>query len=446
MEKKLFHEQFEEIDVPKEEVRNAIRGGIKRANSGSKYRRNRAIAISAVAAASIFISSSFIFPSFSKVMADMPVVGYFYRDLVGETLETQKLITKLNETASYKGIDVAITSAYYDGAVIGVTFDVKGKVKTAEDGRAMGFYEIFNGDENLGETKEIVYMEPTEKGFTGKIQLSYPKTELPADTTFPLEFKSIGEKEGSWRFNVPIKQLPFETKPVNQVSTYEDTKLQLDSIFIGKASTAINYTVTVPNGERHDDIRFDFFDDHGKMIQWLSDATLEKKKSGSEMIVKGRTIIPLALKDKTKFIEVHPAVALSEPFQFVSLNEKTRTTIKAARQNQSVTINKISFADKKFTVDFQVNNGDKMGMYYMFYHDFARTGVTLVKDSRKNIYEKPIKHKIKTLDKKQLRFRSTFDISGLKNFDPEKYVLRVDLNSMAINMPHEMEPIKVNLE
>ncbi|WP_286230889.1 DUF4179 domain-containing protein [Neobacillus mesonae] len=444
MEQKLFHEQYEKIDVPQDEVLKAIKTGVNGAKIGRKSRKNKAIALSAAAAAGIFISSSFMFPSFSKVMADMPVVGYFYRDLVGENLAAQKLITKLNETASYKGIDVDITSAYYDGAVIGVTFDVKGKLKTEEDGRVMGFYEIFKGDENLGETKEIVYMEPTENGFTGKIQLSYPKTELPADTTFPLKFKSIGDKKGAWRFDVPIKQLPFEIKTVDKESVKDGYKVHVDKIITGKASTAVNYTLTMPDKEKNDHVYLEYFDNNGNSIHWLSDARLEKKKDGDQIIIKGRTTFPEKLIDKTNYVEVRPAIALTEDYQFVTLNEKTPIDIRSPRQDLSVLIENISVTKKKFTVDFQVNQGDKKRLYFTDYGNFARNDITLVKESRKNIYEEPIKHTVETLDRKKLRFRSTFQLND--NFTPEKFVLRIDLDNLAVNMPHEMESVKINLK
>ena len=101
------------------------------------------------------------------------------------------MITELNQNSTYKGVDVSITNAYYDGAVVGVTFSVKGNMKSEEDGSIQGFYEIFDGKSGIPDSKELVYMEPSDNGYLGHIQLSYPKTELPSETTFPLEFKMI---------------------------------------------------------------------------------------------------------------------------------------------------------------------------------------------------------------------------------------------------------------
>ncbi|WHY87242.1 DUF4179 domain-containing protein [Neobacillus novalis] len=447
MKKKFFQEEYEKIEVPKEAVLQAIKAGVGRANPGEKPRKNKAIVLTAAAAAVILISTSFMVPSVSKVMADMPLIGQFFKDKVGENLASQKLITQLNETSSHNGIDVSITSAYYDGAVIGVTFDVRGKVKTDQEGNLRGIYEIFDGDKRIDDSKELVYLEHSDNGYTGQIQLIYPKLELPADTTFPLEFKSIGEEEGSWRFNVPIKQLAYETIMTDKESEKGDIKVHFDSIIAGKASTAINYTASFPSEGKYDQVRLAVFDDKENPIHLIADGIdLETKKTGNQFIVKGRTIIPQALKGKTSYLEIRPAVALEEPDQFVSINELTPVQIKSNRQDLTVNVEKVSLNGKRFTIDFQINNGENRNEPFNFFQDFAKNDVTLVEESRKDIYEAPINHTIKTLDKAKLRFRSTFDLSELNNFNPEDYVVRVRLGSMSANMPLEIEPVKIELQ
>jgi hypothetical protein len=441
MDKKQFHEHYESIDVPKEEVLKAITNGIDRASKNTKSRKKQILAGSVAAA--ILIASGFMHPSVTGVMAGMPLVGQLFKDKVGENLAERELVTDLEEIASDQGIDVSITSAYYDGAVIGVTFDVKGKVKTDQDGRLMGFYEIFKGDETLGETKEIVYMESSSKGFSGHIQLSYPKEELPQNTSLPLEFKSIGEEKGSWKFNVPIKQLPYQIKTVNQESSNDSIKVQVDSIITGQASTAIDYTATFQSGQKHDDISLELTDDKGNPIHMLTDANLVRKQVGDLVILKGRTVIPKVLENT---IEIQPKATLFEPDQFIKLNENTPVQVSSSRQELSVTVEKLVLKDKTFAIDFQVNSGDNRDREFMLFHDFARTGVILTETSRKEIYEEQINHKIETLDKKQLRFRSTFDLSELKNFHAEHYVLRFNLESLATNMPTSLEPLKIDLK
>jgi hypothetical protein len=452
MEKNSFQEAYEKIEVPKEDVLKSIRNGMNRADSDAHKSKKKTAVWSSVAAATLFVSSSFLSPSLSHVMAGVPILGKVYEtfnDSVGRSLQSQELITELNQTASNKGIDVSITNAYYDGAVVGVTFKAKGKMNQEENGQVAGFYEIFDGDEGISDSKEYVHMEPTKDGYIGHIQLSYPKSELPSDTTFPLEFKTIGGKEGSWRFDVPIKQLPFENVTLDQERSDElsDVNVHFDSIILGKASTAINYTATFPVQGKHDQVRLEVYDDKGEEMNISMDGIgLETTKSGDQYIVKGRSILPQSVKGETKYLEIHPKVALNEKDQFVPLNASTPVEVKADRQNLSVTIEDITVDDNTLVVDFQWNNGDAVNKDFSFFKDFAQHDVILVKESEKEIYEEPIKHSVKTLQKDELRFRSTFDISQLDDFDLKTYVMRVRLGSLSINIPVELDEVKVDVD
>ncbi|MCA1031271.1 DUF4179 domain-containing protein [Bacillus timonensis] len=453
--KNLLQKEYEKIEVPKDDVLKSIQIGMKRAGGIERNARNkkrvRPILISTAAAATLLLSSSFLSPNVSRVMADVPMLGGIYEtfnDMVGRNLESQKLITELNETSSSRGIDVTITNAYYDGAVIGVTFDVKGNVKT-EDGRAVGFYEIFGGAEHISDSKELVYMERTDSGFTGHIQLSYPKTDLPSYTTLPLKFLTIGGKEGSWKFDVPIEQLPYKTITVNEETTTEngDVKVLFDTIIEGKASTAIHYTATFPSVGTHDQVRLEVFDDKGEPIQIKSDGIdLETTKENDGFIVKGRSMIQDVLRGKTAYVDIIPSVALYEPDQYVDVTEQVPFHVISDRQDLSVTVEKISIEDKQVTFDFQVNNGDDKDLHMSFYENFARNDVLLVNEDKKETYEKPLKHSVETLDKKKLRFRSTFDISKFDDFKMDQFVLRVNLNSLSNSLPVELEKVRVNLK
>ncbi len=454
MEKNSFQKAYEKIEVPQDDVLKAIQNGMNRADSDAfkTKKKTRTVVWSSVAAATLFVSSSFISPSLSHVMADVPLLGKVYEtfnDSIGRSLQSQELITELNQTASSEGIDVSITNAYYDGAVVGVTFKAKGKMNTEESGQVAGLYEIFDGDEGISDSKELVHMEPIDDGYIGHIQLSYPKSELPSDVTFPLEFKTIGGKEGNWRFDVPITQLPYETVTLDKESSEElsAVKVHFDSIILGNASTAINYTATFPAQGKHDQVRLEVYDDKGDEMNISTDGIdLETTKNNDQYIVKGRSIIPQAVKEQTKYLEIHPKVAINEKDQFVPLNTSTPVEVKADRQNLAVAIEDITVDGHTLTVDFQVNNGDEMDRDFNFFKDFARNNVILVKESEKENDDEPIKHSVQTAHKDELRFRSTFDIRHIDDFDLNNYGMRVALGSLSANIPVELDEVKVDLD
>lgn len=321
MEKKMFHESIDHIEVPRDDVIKAIQTGVRKGSQMKAKRKPRfkVIAVSAAAAAGLFLSSGFFFPSMSNVMAEIPFLAKLYEhDKVAMNLASQQLITELNEKATFAGIDVIVTDAYYDGAMVGVTFDVKGEVKGKKD-EVYAFYEIFDGDPNIEETMELVKLLPTDDGYKGHIQLSYPRTDLPAITSLSLNFLGIGEiddswkdEQGKWNFDVPIEQLPFETVELEQESSLEGYKITFEKLITGKSSTAIEYTLRYPEGDER--VMLELFDDKGEqIIGGTSDAKLAKKIENGEVVERRRVTIPMV--PVSDFIEVSPALRSGEKFE-----------------------------------------------------------------------------------------------------------------------------------
>ncbi|MBT2645112.1 DUF4179 domain-containing protein [Bacillus sp. ISL-41] len=324
MEKKTFHESVDQIEVPREDVVNAIKAGVKQGSMMKPKRRPflKAAAVSAAAAA-LFITSGFLFPSVASVMAEIPFLAKLYEhDKVAENLASQELITELNEKATFDGIDVTVTDAYYDGAMIGVTFDVKGDVKGDED-EIYAFYEIFERDPNIEETMELVKLVPAEGGYKGHVQLSYPRAELPADTTLPFNIIGIGEisdswkeERGKWDFDVPIKQLPFETVVLGQASELGQLKVTFEKLITATSSTAIEYTLSYPEGSQR--VMIDLFDGKGEqIIGGTSDAKLEKNTENGMVTEKRRITIPMVL--AYDFMEIRPILESGEELEPVRI-------------------------------------------------------------------------------------------------------------------------------
>ena len=326
MEKKMFHESVNQIEVPEDDVLIAIKAGVSKGNKMKAKQKSRfkVIGVSVAAAAVLFVSSGFIVPSIGKVMADIPFLAKLYEhDKVVGNLASQQLITELNEKAAFDGIDVTVTDAYYDGAMVGVTFDVKGEVKGDED-EIYAFYEIFDRDPNIEETMELVKLLPDEGGYKGHIQLSYPEAELPAATTLPFNIIGIGEindnwkaEQGKWNFDVPISQLPFETVALGQASELGNYKVTFDKLITGKSSTAIEYTLSYPEGGQR--VMLNLFDNRGKqIISGTSDAKLEKKIDKGTVTEKRRITIPMV--PDSDFIEVKPTIYSGKKLKSVKID------------------------------------------------------------------------------------------------------------------------------
>lgn len=100
---------------------------------------------------------------------------------------------------------------------------------------------------------------------------------------------------------------------------------------------------------------------------------------------------------------------------------------------------------KSVTLDFQINNGNFMNQDFSFFSNFVYNDITVVKESEKEIYEKPIKHSIEVINKDELRFTSKFDISEIGEFNLNDYVIRVNMGSLSANIPVELEKVKIDI-
>lgn len=151
------------------------------------------------------------------------------------------------------------------------------------------------------------------------------------------------------------------------------------------------------------------------------------------------------MKGKTSYLEIRPKAALYEKDQFVPLDQPTPFDVASKRQDLSITIEKMTVKGNNVVVDFQFNHGDSHKKDISFFKSFAMSDVTLVKKSEKSLYKKPMKHTVTVLDKDQLRFRSTSRAPTFFRFNPDKYVVRVNLGEIGANMPIELDPITIHL-
>ncbi|WP_409303930.1 DUF4179 domain-containing protein [Peribacillus sp. SCS-155] len=309
MEKDRFYNEMNEVEVPKEAVLQSIKSGVNRAvqETARKKRKPAMKLLGATAtAAAVLLAYSLSVPSFSRAMANAPVIGGLYagfNDAVGRNLEKQNLVTSLNQNFSSNGVDVTVTSAYYDGNLIGITFDVKGEIGKDRNGYHYALYELFHGDPLADETKELTTLEKIKEGFTGHIRIVYPYKELPKRDTIPVSFKEIGEKQGDWQFEVPVTQNTVTEHVLDKESDNPEgqVRFKLDSVLYGKASTSITYRVTYRKGS----LSVRGLNVETNLVLPISDGKIDEIHNGNTTTVVRRAVFTQVLKNMT--VKVSPS-------------------------------------------------------------------------------------------------------------------------------------------
>jgi hypothetical protein len=206
--------------------------------------------ISSVAAAA-FLASGLIFAPITNVIAAVPLIGSIYEKFslqIGKELLESNLITQLNKEATSNGVNITITSAYYDGNVIGITFKAQGEKlsfdKQGNKGPESGYsFHLFDGNEQKQWSASMTQLEKTEDEYVAAIEFYNPKANSPKNYTLPITFSHIAGVNGIWKFDIPVKQIPSETidkQAKSILNNDKDYSLQMESIIKGKATTLLN--------------------------------------------------------------------------------------------------------------------------------------------------------------------------------------------------------------
>jgi hypothetical protein len=307
MNKEWFDKSLSEIEVPTDEVFLAIDKGIKLGEKEIKIQKRKSIikmtSIITSAAATLFLASGFIFSPITNALANLPFIGTIYEQFnseVGKELASKNLITEHNQEVSSSGVDITVTSAFYDGSYIGITFKADGNGLSesldSESNPEAGYsYQLFEGTESEQWGGTMEQLRKTTDGYIGAMTLEYPHKQLPADFTLPLTFTFVGGVKGTWQFNVPVTQITTEKFMTGERSISQDEAYSfvMESVTKAEATTILDYKIIQPIIEGGYFFNLEVFDNHGKKLSLDS--------VGSD-----RAILSEGIDDDIEFLMIHP--------------------------------------------------------------------------------------------------------------------------------------------
>ncbi|WP_431028370.1 DUF4179 domain-containing protein [Lysinibacillus sp. LZ02] len=292
----MRNDLFEEIEVPNTEVQHAIKQGISKGKQAQKLRKNKTISkrisiFSSVAAAAVLASGLVIAP-IGNVLAEVPFIGDYYQKFqlsIGKELASEQLLTKVNESVTNNGVTMAITSAFYDGYFLGITFkatgaklsDEIGDGKGPESGYTFDLFKQNDDTDEFGGTNARLVKEGD--AYVGAIIFDNDR-ELNNLTTLPITFTYIAGVFGEWTFNVPIETLPSKTQSLQQASSSKDQDyiVQFTDAIINKTSLIVHFDIQKQAGLEGE--RFLF---RGKVKTKNGYASLRREHNNSIILEKG---------------------------------------------------------------------------------------------------------------------------------------------------------------
>ncbi|PFA63135.1 hypothetical protein CN378_19100 [Bacillus sp. AFS015802] len=466
MDRKWFEDEMKKIEVPKDDVYKSISTGIQK---GRKIKgRRRTFKVSAAfttAAASMVLVSGFLFAPVNNALAKLPVLGGIYEKVgsgVGKELYSSDKVTEVNQAATSNGVDITITSTYYDGNVIGVTFKAKGddlSIEHMDEGNrpVSGYsYHLFDGKDQNQWGSGSSGLQKDGDEFIGSIDFYRDGKEMPEDFTLPLTFTHMADVNGTWSFDVPVKRIPSETIQTDARTESPDGEyeLQISSVTKGKATTILEYTYTVESEK--DTLDLIVFDDLGNRLSKSSAEVLHTKEVAGKAEKTVRELFTSKLDDKAHSLKVQADMEQVDDDALHSLKTSIPFQLKSPRFGYQITVEDIQSTKGKVTVDFTIDHIKEKQFRYDILENFAQfvqmiPSKDIKRDDKDELdYNKMLNHMIrstdtKTVDKAALRYQSTFALPEGANLDD--YSLVVPFESLSRNdKPIEMKPFEIKLK
>ncbi len=468
MDEKQFEKEIGEIEVPQFEVLQAIDKGIKNGRKAKREnKRFNAKTIGAVTsvAASAFLASGLLFAPVSNVLAAVPVIGSIYEKFglqIGAELEESGLITQLNQAASSNGVDVTVTSAYYDGNVVGITFTAEGDELTfdpyKDNGPESGYsFHLFDGVEQNQWASAMTELEETEGGYTAAMEFYNPEADLPADFNLPLTFNSMGGVQGEWKFDVPLEQITKVTIASDAESHMEGMEyaIKMKSVEKGEGTTHLNYETNLPLDGAGDEIRLTVFDDLGNRLSKSHADVLSENENGTVIQQNVRELFSSKIDDEAKYLLIQPEVVRYEEETIHALDGLSAPfTVESERFDYSLSVDNVKQEGDQVIIDYTIQNLEDGKLREDLIQNFAdfivlvRSGDAVLDEAGERDFGQLMENRIQGVATKQAsdgpyRYQTTFTVP--ENFNPGDYSLMVPFGTLSSNQPIEMAPIKIDL-
>jgi hypothetical protein len=471
MEKEWFNRQHDE-ELPRDEILKAIHKGM---NDGRRIKRRNKVksgmklsAWVSGTAASVVLASGFVFPPVNTVLAEVPLIGKLYEQLnfdIGKELAASNLVTEINQKATSNGVDVTITSAFYDGNVIGVTIEAEGEDLSLEamdkDRSPEAGYSISGSDKEQLPGSRSGLKKVKDGTYIAALEFELQEKELPKNYMLPLTFNLMANKKGTWRFKIPVMQLPVERMKINASTASNDGahKIELTSLSIGKATATLEYITTHPVDGIEEHVNMKVLDDKGRRVPIRGNGASKINESQSVITKYSETQLG-KIKDDVKYIVVYPEVVRKDIPVIKPLNQSLPYEVDSLQSDYKMILNNVEKKNNELVIDYEIVNINNTKVKNDWYKQFA-DGINLIRTSEviktddlqlqyDSLSESPgsfiVINKSERLEMDKLLFRTTFNLNKVKNFNIGSYSLMLPFGNLSKVERINLEPIKIQIK
>ncbi|CAL1525625.1 DUF4179 domain-containing protein [Bacillus subtilis] len=459
MDKHQMKQIFDNIEVPKKVLKEAIHQAVVRAENESNTRRRfkwartitNGMAIAAVVCI-LYLSSGLFLPSVNKAMGSIPIVGQIYKDFqdkVGLSLFKSNLVTALNEKADSRGITVSVNSSYYDAGQLVYNFTVD-NFHSDEKEIMYDVDETSYSDNFSINYDSLMLKKLNNKQYAGQLRIYTNGTEIKNGETVPFVITHINEIQGNWRFKLPITKKNAGYLESSKVISAYHNRYQFSNIQVenGKLGSVLQFTIDYQGIAKHDTVEInEVKDDLGNTYEMsASNIELGDRIKVNERTVraKGQTQLESPINPKAKKLTLIADIrSEAEGSEIVPLNAEMPYRLSETKhQNIGIEINNIKQEGREVLVHYRFTGVDTSNMSK---DDLVNIGETIglgdikkmqswpdpVGDYEEGYYLKGNIAKVKNM--KTAEMVSTFELDddyndklSLKHFEFNEYGLYID--------------------
>jgi len=266
---KAYEDDFNNIEVPSEQVDMVIQKAINKGERHLKVKRRIIMSASVALLCACILGSGFVSTSMARVLVNIPFIGsVFEREkFAGSGLENvaSNDIVKFDDMQiTDHGITVAIREAYYDQSGFAVGYVVSGAELSDEKIFHANFY--YNGRPISGGGGGS-YDKISDELYVG-LQQHHPHAGLSFPDSFELEVVLTDDlnkiKESPYRFKIPVSRSSADEKTkeslVMKAVDAGDRTILVKKILFTPVATVVEYEYTHPIGDRKKDGGVDSYD------------------------------------------------------------------------------------------------------------------------------------------------------------------------------------------
>lgn len=287
--------------IPWENIRNRA---LDNAISNTFFQRNAVIRrigygfAAAVVISGILVASSFISPVIAGALERIPVINAVFNFIEDKGIQNaidKGFSTKMNRTATDKGIFVTITEVLYDQGRLNIGYtvttsrsdlspeDIPGDLIIPLGSPGMQF---FADDKPIQNTKQTT-SQKMGNGRVGLVEI-YPRSngDLPETFNLHIVIQQIGKQQGEWVFGpIPVSRKDTDTATrkfsLMKTETIGSTTITVKGVKITPLSTIIDYELAQPE---YSNLGFYAEDDKGHLLGTGGSSLVNRQTKGNMII------------------------------------------------------------------------------------------------------------------------------------------------------------------